>query len=204
MTKSERIASRIRRKGEGWVFTPADFLDLGSPQLVGMNLLRLSKTGMIRRLDRGLYDFPKRHPKLGLLHARPEAILSALARRDGTEFQEHESYAANRLRLTEQVPGKLMYLTPGRSRTIKAGPVTLELRHRTPRKLTAPAPMSAMVFAAMRNIGKANLNPERLSHLRGLLAVPDRKKLLRDLPKAPAWMHPHLRRITADENGGEA
>ena len=204
MKKSEYIERRIRRKGEGWVFTPSDFLDLGSPQLVGMNLLRLAQRGLIRRLDRGLYDFPKHHPKLGLLHARPEAILAAITRRDGTDFQEHESSSANRLRLTEQVPGKLVYLTPGRTRTIKAGPVTLELKHRTPRKLTAPAPMSAMVFAAMRNIGKANLNPQRLDHLRGLLSKADLKKLLIDLPKAPAWMHPHLRRITADEENGKA
>ena len=100
MKKSERIANRIRREGEGWVFTPSDFLDLGSPQAVGMTLLRLAKAGTIRRLDRGLYDFPRSHPKLGLLHARPEAILAAITRRDGTEFQEHESYAANRLQLT--------------------------------------------------------------------------------------------------------
>ncbi len=202
MTKSEQIASRIRREGEGWVFTPVDFLDVGTPQTVGMTLLRLAKAGKIRRLGRGLYDYPKRHPKLGLLHARPEAILAALTRRDGTEFQEHESFAANRLRLTEQVPGKLVYLTPGPSRTIKAGPVTLELKHRTLRKLAAPAPMSAMVFGAMRNIGRANFSAERLRHLRGLLTPGDLKQLLADLTKAPVWMHQHLRQIAADDEEG--
>lgn len=201
MMKSERIANRIRRKGEGWVFTPSDFLDLGSPQAVGMNLLRLAKAGLIRRLDRGLYDSPKQHPKLGLLHARPEAIMAAITRRDGTEFHEHESYAANRLRLTEQVPARLIYLTPGRSRTIKAGPVTIELRHRSPRKLTTPAAMSAMVFSALRNIGKANLTAERIGHLNGLLSKADRKALLADLTKAPAWMHAHLRQIAGKESG---
>ncbi len=199
MTKSDRIANRIRRKGEGWVFTPSDFLDLGTPQLVGMNLLRLAKSGVVRRLDRGLYDFPKQHAKLGLLHARPEAVLAAITRRDGTKFQEHESYAANRLRLTEQVPARLIYLTPGRSRTIKAGPTTIELRHRTPRKLTTPAAMSAMVFSALRNIGKAHITPERIGHLRGLLTPADCRRLLVDLTKAPAWMHPHLHTIAGKE-----
>ena len=199
MFKSERIANRISRQEAGWVFTPSDFLDLGSPQAVGMTLLRLAKAGIIRRVDRGIYDCPRRHPKLGLLHARPEAILAAITRRDGTEFQEHESYAANRLRLTEQVPARLIYLTPGHSRIIKAGPVTIELRHRSARKLTTPATMSAMVFAALRNIGKANLTPERIDPLRRLLTAADRRRLLVDLPKAPAWMHSHLRHIAGKE-----
>jgi len=195
VSKSDKISRRIHRKGEGWVFTPSDFLDLGSPQMVGMSLLRMAKAGVIRRLDRGLYDFPKQHPKLGVLHARPDAILAAIARRDGTEFQEHESYAANRLRLTEQVPARLIYLTSGRSRVITAGPITIELRHRAPRKLTSPGAMSAMVFSALRDIGKANITPERVRHLRGLLSPADRRRLLVDLTKAPVWMHPHLRFI---------
>jgi uncharacterized protein DUF6088 len=202
MSQSKRIASRIRRKGAGWVFTPTDFLDLGSPQAVGMTMLRLAKAGTIRRLDRGLYDFPKKHPKLGLLHARPEAILEAISRREGVEFQEHEAYAANRLRLTEQVPARLIYLTPGRSRIIKAGPMRIELRHRSSRKVSAPHEMSAMVFAALRNIGKANITAERIHHLRELLRARDRRQLLRDLIFAPSWMHPHLRHI-ANRNGSK-
>lgn len=199
MSKSEQISQRIHKEGEGWVFTPSDFLDIGTPHLVGMVLLRMAKKGMIRRLDRGLYDFPKTHAKLGALHPRPEGILEAIARRDGTEFQEHESYAANRLHLTEQVPARLIYLTSGRSRIIKAGLLTIELRHRTPRKLTSPAAMSAMVFAALRNIGKSHLTPERIQHLRGLLTAEDRHQLLGDLTKAPVWMHPHLRSIAGEE-----
>jgi len=199
MSKSQRIADRIRRKGPGWVFTPIDFLDIGSPQAVGMKLMRLAKGGTIRRLDRGLYDIPKKHPTLGLLHARPEAILAAISRRDGMEFQEHEAYAANRLRLTEQVPARLIYLTPGRSRVIKAGQTRIELRHRSPRKLSAPSEMSAMVCAAVRNSGKDNITTERINHLRALLRPNDRRRLLRDLTKAPAWMHRHLRHIAGED-----
>jgi hypothetical protein len=197
--KSDQITGRIRGKGPGWVFTPSDFLDLGSPQTVGMNLLRLSRQGMIRKIDRGLYEYPKTHPKLGKLKPQPTDIVSAIARRDGVSLQEHESFAANRLRLTEQVPARMIYLTPGRSRKVKAGPITIELRHRSARKLTAPSPMSATVFSALRNIGKANINDERISHLRGLLSSKDMMQLIRDLPKAPAWMHPHLRHLTAIE-----
>lgn len=195
MNLGDRIARRLHRQEPGWVFTPSDFLDLGTPQAVGMALLRMERSGDIQRLARGLYLLPKVHPTLGPLHPRPEAVLAALTRRDGTEFQEHESYSANRLRLTEQVPARHIYLTPGRSRVVKAGPLTIELRHRSPRKLDTPAPMSARVFAALRNIGKNHVTPERLAPLRTLLSAKDRRRLLADLTKAPAWMHPHLRAI---------
>jgi hypothetical protein len=195
MTLGETIARRLRRQEPGWVFTPADFLDLGTPQAVGMALLRMERAGAIRRLNRGLYLLPKLHPTLGPLHPRPEAVLAALTRRDGDEFQEHESYAANRLRLTEQVPARHLYLTSGRSRVVRAGPLTLELQHRSRRKLDAPAPMSARVFAALRDIGKSHVTPERLATLGTLLSAKDRRRLLTDLTKAPAWMHPHLRAI---------
>ena len=195
MTLRQHIARRIGRQPAGWVFTPTDFLDLGTPQAVGMALLRSERAGEIRRIDRGIYDAPRDHPVLGRLHPRPDAILEAISRRDGTAFQEQEAKTANELRLTEQVPAKLTYLTPGRSRTIKAGPTTIELRHRSPRKLSSPAPMSARVFAALRNVGKANVTRERVAPLRTLLSAKDRRRLLADLTKAPAWMHAHLREI---------
>ena len=39
MSKSDQISRCIRRKGGGWVVTPPDFLDPGSPQTLGMVLL---------------------------------------------------------------------------------------------------------------------------------------------------------------------
>jgi hypothetical protein len=195
MTTSGGIANRIRRKGPGWTFTPLDFCDLGTPYAIGMTLLRLARAHTIRRLGRGLYDVPKVHSKLGPLHARPEAILAAISRREFVEFHEHEAYAANRLGLTEQVPARLIYLTPGRSHTVKAGLLTIELHHRAPRKLIGLHRMSATVFAALRNIGRANVTAARIAHLRKILRPADRIRLLRDLTHAPIWMQPFIRHI---------
>ena len=65
--------------------------------------------------------------------------------------------------------------------------------------MAAAGRMSGLVFAALREIGKANITPERVSVLRKLLSRRDRRRLLKDLPLAPAWMHPHLRRIASEE-----
>jgi hypothetical protein len=48
-------------------------------------------------------------------------------------------------------------------------------------------------------MGKANVTKARVAHLRGTLYTPDRKRLLRDLPLAPAWMHSILRFIAGED-----
>ena len=53
-----RLAQRIGRavrKQPARVFTPADFLDLGTPHAVGMALSRMVSAGKLRRVARGLY-----------------------------------------------------------------------------------------------------------------------------------------------------
>lgn len=80
-----RIVKRARSSGRGSVFTPSDFLDLGDRDSVDQALSRLAKAGRLRRLARGLYDFPKVHPKLGPLSPAPDDIAQALARETGSQ-----------------------------------------------------------------------------------------------------------------------
>ncbi|WP_420892960.1 DUF6088 family protein [Roseomonas mucosa] len=64
---------RVRASGRGSVFTPSDFLAVATRSAVDQALSRLVKGGQPRRLARGLYDFPKVHPKLGPLLPAPNA-----------------------------------------------------------------------------------------------------------------------------------
>jgi hypothetical protein len=195
---ARRIAAKVRGR-PGWVFTPFDFLDLGSPHSVGMTLTRLVRAGQLRRLARGLYDVPRTHPRLGELLPAGDDIAQALARRDGATVQPAGAMAANLLSLSEQVPARAVYLTDGPSRIVKVGSVTVQFTKRSPRQVRSTSPMSSLVFAALRSLGKANVTRARVAHLHTTLSPTDRRRLLRDLPLAPAWMHPHLRFIAGDE-----
>ena len=106
-----QIVAAIVRRGRGTVFVPAEFLELGSRETVDIVLHRLARKGTIRRLARGVYDFPKEHPALGPLLPSADAVANALAGRDRTRLQPAGAYAANALGLTEQVPpnGGLSY-----------------------------------------------------------------------------------------------
>jgi hypothetical protein len=193
-----RLLARIRGRGRGAVLVPGDFLDLGSREAVDVTLHRLAKKGTIRRLARGLYDYPKEHPVLGTLSPSADAIAKALAGRDRTRIQPAGAYAANVLGLSEQVPAKAEFLTDGPSRTVRVGNTTIQLRRTTPRNMAAAGTLSGLVVQALRALGEQHVTPDRIEHLRRTIPADKRRELLKDLAVAPAWMHPFLRQIAEE------
>jgi hypothetical protein len=65
------IKNRITEHGPGWCFTPMHFGDLGSDASIRKALSQLGKQKFIRRLVRGLYDYPKKHDILGVIPFEP-------------------------------------------------------------------------------------------------------------------------------------
>ena len=194
-----RILAAIRSRGRGSVFVPSEFLDLGSRAAVDIVLHRLARRGTIRRLARGVYDYPKEHPVLGTLQPSAEAVARALAGRDRTRLQPAGAYAANALGLSEQVPARAVFLTDGPSRTVKIGPTTIQLRRTTPRNMEAAGRLSGLLIQALRELGEEHVTPERRDHLKRTLPAEQRRELIKDLKLAPAWMHPIFREL-AEEN----
>ena len=201
MTQSidSRILASIHRRGRGSVFVPSNCLDLGSREAVDLTLHRLSRKGKIRRLARGVYDFPKEHPVLGLLSPSADAVARALAGRDRTRLQPAGAYAANILGLSEQVPAKAVFLTDGPSRTVKIGPTTIQLRRTTPRNMEAAGRLSGLLMQALRELGEEHITPERREHLKRTIPADKRRELLKDLRLAPAWMHPIFRELAEED-----
>jgi len=193
-----RVLAAIRSHGRGSVFVPADFLEIGSREAVDITLHRLARKGTIRRLARGLYDFPEQHPVLGLLSPSAEAVAKALAGRDRTRLQPAGAYAANVLGLSEQVPAKAVFLTDGPSRTVKIGQTTIQLRRTTARNMAAAGRLSGLLIQALRELGETHVTPERREHLKRTIPADQRRELIKDLPLAPAWMHPIFRELAQE------
>jgi hypothetical protein len=193
-----RLLATIHGFGRGSVFVPADFLNIGSREAIGIALHRLARKGTIRRLARGVYDFPRQHPLLGPLSPSAEAVAKALAGRDHTRLQPAGAYAANALGLSEQVPAKAVFLTDGPSRTVKIGPTTIQLRRTTARNMAAAGRLTGLLIQALRELGNAHITAERRAHLKRTLPADKRRDLLKDLRLAPAWMHPIFRELAEE------
>ena len=181
------------------MFVPADFLDLGSREAIDIVLHRLTRKGTIRRLARGVYDLPREHPVLGPLAPSAEAVAQALASRDRTRLQPAGAYAANALGLSEQVPAKVVFLTDGPSRTVKIGPMTIQLRRTTPRNMATAGRLSGLLIQALRELGQEHVTSKRREHLKRTLPADERRGLLQDIRLAPAWMHPIFRELAQED-----
>jgi hypothetical protein len=183
------IRGRIQRKGRGACFTAKAFLDLGSPEAVRIALYRLERRGILRRLARGLYDYPKQHPTIGFLSPSPDEVAKALSDRDASRLQPSGSYASNLLGLSEQVPARIVFLTDGRARHVKIGRQEIILKNTTPRNMASANRISGTIIQALRYLGARQVGTQHVAHLQHTLRASDKAQLKRDRIYAPGWMH---------------
>lgn len=194
-----KTISRIYGHGRGWVFTPTHFSDLGSRNAVASALKRHCQSGLIRQLARGLYDYPRTDPKLGVLTPSPDAVAKALAGRDAVRLQPSGAYAANLLGLSTQIPMKIVFLTDGRSRTVQIGKKHIILKQTTPRNMATAGRISGLVIQALRHLGSKHVDDNVIARLDRRLDADARKLLLKDVRFAPAWIADIMRRLGKKE-----
>jgi Family of unknown function (DUF6088) len=190
-----QVLQRILSHDPGWVFTPADFVDLGSRDAVATTLKRHKAVGTIRLLGRGLYDVPRTHHLLGTLWPSIEVVAEAVARKDGLRLQPVGVYAANLLGLSTQVPAQVVYLTDGATRKVKVGPTEIVFKRTTPRQMAAAGRLSGLLIQGFRSMGAKHISSQQIASLRKRIPEEERAKVLQDLALAPAWQHTHLKEI---------
>ena len=202
MTIQDYILKRIRGRGRGAVFTPSDFLDLGSRDSVDQALSRLSRKGVIRRLDRGVYDFPVVSQRVGNRSPNAYAVAESVAGRLGARVQHSGAYTAYILGLSDQVPAKAIFLTDGPNRTIRAGNHTVELKHAGHRSMIGAGSISGHVQQALRYLGRSGIDGHVASILRQRLSDTDKRRLQNDAPGLPAWIQDVIWDIVRPEMHG--
>lgn len=204
MTDPKRsVADRISGAPTAQVWTPVDFLDLGSRDAVDKALQRLVQAGQLRRIDRGLYDTPR----LNNLTKRPAVadyrqIIDALARRDQVRMLVDGLTAANDLGLTTAVPAHVVIHTDARRRTIRLDNLAIEFKQTAPSKLYWAGRPAMRIVQALRWL-KDTLPTDRdriLAQLSVILNDRRHGKALRDDLRAgigtlPAWMQAIVRAL---------
>ena len=164
---------------------------------VDQALHRMAGKGIIRRLDRGLYDFPKVHPVQGPILPSAETVVRAIAGRVRTRLQPAGAYAANTLGLSKQVPTKLVFLTDGPTRNVKLGTRTIQLRRTTAKNMATAGRLSGLLIQALRELGIDTITPKQRAYLIRTLSANKRRELIKDLKLAPVWMHEIFRELAA-------
>lgn len=191
-----KTSERIHGHQRGWSFSKIDFLDLGSDADIRKALSELTAKGKIRRVLRGVYDYP-RISKLLDTEMGPDLdqLARALARRSAWRIQPSENTALNFLGLSTQVPAQTVYLSDGPSKTYEVGKQELVFKKRTLKESVFKHKESELVVQALKALGQERINEEVLQKLAGTWTPGIWQKILRDTKTAPAWVSDLIRNI---------
>ena len=147
---ADKIMGSVKADGRGTrLYRASDFMRLSSTPAIWQALTRLTKAGILRRVARGIYDFP-RHSNV--LNTAVPPNIDAVAKTLGAVAKD-DLAAANALGLTTAVPVRPSYLTAGPTRTRVVGNMVVEMRH-APAWLLALRDTPAMaIVQALRFLG---------------------------------------------------
>lgn len=198
-----KVISSIYGNGRGWAFTGKDFTRLGSPAAIHLALHRLEQKGTIRRVIRGLYDYPRQSSLLDQqLGPDIDQVAGALARKFGWRIQPSGATAQNLLGLSTQVPGKYVYLSDGPGRSYAVGKTSLEFEHTTLKEAGLRMRESALIVQALKSLGREGVVPEVISGIRQWLDPALRTKVLKDTQRVTGWIYDSIRKVCQEENDG--
>lgn len=161
-----KILEKSKKCGRGSVFLISDFISYGSRNSVNKALERLTKKGLMLRVGRGIYCYPRIEKSYGLGAVPPslENIAKAIARRDGARIVPTGLYAQYQLGLTQQVPINVVYLTDGVSRTIDLGEgKKIKFKRASPRYFAIRSQFALLLTMALKDWKVENLTKEQIA-----------------------------------------
>jgi hypothetical protein len=199
-TIEQRIVSRIYGHGRGWAFSQADFNDLGTRTTVDSCLHRLMNETTIRRVIRGIYDYPRYSDLLQQTVAPDiDQAAQALARKFAWRIQPDGATAQNLLGLSTQVPARVVYLSDGPNRSYAVGKTRLDFEHTALKEAVFKLPESRLVVQALKAYGERRITPKLIAQIRGKFDAALRKKILHDTKTATGWVYAAIQDIAKEQ-----
>ena len=196
-----KILARIYGTGRGAVFTPKDFLDISTSETVRQSLRRLAAAGTIRRLLRGIYDYPAFSTLFDApASPDPDAIARAIARTHGWTILPASETALNALGLSTQIPAHWRYFSDGPSKKYEWAGGKLVFTHRPNKETTVLSPRTALLVQALKALGKTRVDDAVMETLRAKLGPKERTRAEREARYVTAWVYEIIKRLS-DKNG---
>jgi hypothetical protein len=192
------VVARIYGHQRGWTFSQADFADLGPRSTIDTALHRRERDGVIRRVIRGIYDYPRQRERLGgSLSPNLDQVAHAIARKFSWRIQPDGATAQNLLGLSTQVPARAVYLSDGPTRSYLVGRTRLAFRHTALKEAGFKLPESRLVVQALKAFGERRIPPKAITQIRRQFDPPLRRRILRDTKTATGWVYAAIQKIAS-------
>lgn len=200
----DKVLARIYGKKRGWCFTPKDFLDLGSPSAVWQSLARLEKKGIIRKILRGVYDYPV-ESKLFEGFASPDIdkVAQSIARSCGWTIVPEGNTALNLLGLSTQIPAHWVYLTDGRGRTYEWEGGGIKFINRSIKEIAGLSYNSAILVQAIKTLGKEHVDDQVIQALKKTRSAAEWARTEKECQYITTWVYELIKMIAASETTNE-
>lgn len=190
------ILSKIKKQDTGWVFSSRDFCDDLSRTDIDVTLHRLEKEGKIRRIIRGLYDFPAYSNILQQYAAADiQKSAEAIARKFSWKIQPIGDTALNYLGLSNQVVSKNIYLSDGPSRKYLIDNRTLEFKHSALKDVVLKNMKSSLVVQSFKAMGENNITTEFIKNISSKFTAKEWSKIKDDSKNITGWIYKYIAQI---------
>lgn len=194
MSVTANIVKRIKCTPKGQPFSINRFANVGSQAAVAKALSRLTASGDLERLTRGIYMRPKLSYFAGFVRPSTQSVLRIIARRNREIIQVNGAEAVRSFGLSTQMQIKPVYYTSGTSRVVKFGAKDVRLLHASPKKLQHAGTKVGLALCALFYLGKNGVNDIVIASIKDKMTPSEFKHLANS--KIPVWMQVALRRVT--------
>jgi len=192
----DKIENRIVSSEKGSVFVTSDFLDIANIDAVNKALSRLTQDNVVRRILRGVYEYPEYNDFLQeFIAPSPDKIAHALARNYGWTIVPCGDTALNLLGLSTQVPAVWSYVSDGNYKEYTFDKITIKFKRTTNKEISKITYKTALVIQALNVLGKEKIDDDAIEKISSGLKIDEKQKMLTEAKYATAWIYENIKLI---------
>jgi hypothetical protein len=190
----------IAGHGRGWAFSSSDLMQKFTRQQADNILSDLVKRKKIRRICRGMYDYPKYSELLEqLLSPDIEQVARAFSRKFNWKIEISGDSALNILGLSTQIEAKYIYLSNGSNRIYNVFDTTLEFKKSSLKDIGFKHKESSLIVQALKTLGQDRINDKVINDIRNKIESSKYKKILSDTKTTTVWIYETIKQICKED-----
>ena len=192
----KQVQNAIESAETDKIYVNSDFSEIADDVAIRKVLSRLEADGVLRRIMRGVYEYPEYNDFLNEYVApSPNKVAHALARNYGWTIVPSGDTALNMLGLSTQVPATWLYVSDGPYKEYTFGSITLKFMHTTNKEISKISYKTALTIQALKSLGKEKITDKTVMAIANTLSKQEKQAMLKEAKYATAWIYDIIKRI---------
>ncbi|MDP8268373.1 MAG: DUF6088 family protein [Candidatus Tenebribacter davisii] len=195
----EEVLYFIAGHRRGWVFSSHDLMNRFTRQEADSTLSDLVRKGKIRRVYRGIYDYPKYSEFLNQeLSPDIDQIARAFARKFNWRIEISGDSALNMFGLSTQIESRYIYLSDGPNKSYDILGTILEFKNSVLKDIGFKYKESSLLVQSIKTLGKERIKPVVIRKIRKHIDPCMYSKILKDTQASTVWIYETIKQICSE------